>query len=220
MSILLSLTLFAFEAKKSEPKYIASVVPKKMSVSAKKKRFYALVVPAINKVYKELQEQFITVSKDIKQGRNTKNIAELKRIYKVKSDKELLLALKPHPPSIALAQAAIESSWGTSRFFTKANNTFGIWSYSKNKPRIAAKEMRDGKKTIWLRKFNSIEDSIRAYYRMMGRAKAYKEFRKVRFESDDVFKIIKKLNRYSELKEKYTVELAKIIRYNKLKKYD
>lgn len=220
MAILLSLTLFASEAKKSETKYIASVVPPKMSVATKKKRFYALLVPAVNKVYEELQEQFRNISKDLEHGTNPQKIAELKAIYKVDTDEELLLALMPHPRSIALAQAAMESSWATSRFFVEANNIFGMWSTSKNEPRIAASEKRGGTRTIWLRKFNTIEESIKAYYRMMGRGQAYKEFRKVRFESDDVFEIIKKLNNYSEIKEKYAVELASIIRYNKLTKYD
>lgn len=220
MSLFLSLSLFAFEAKKSETKYLASIVPPKMSVAAKKKRFYTLVVPVIKKVHAEFTNQYNNISRDLKNGTNTAKIARLKKLYKVNTDKQLLLALKPHPKSIAIAQAAMESSWGTSRFFTKANNVFGVWSLNKKEPRIAASEKRGGKRTVWLRKFNTIEDSVRAYYKMMGRSKTFKEFRKVRYESDDVFKIIKKLNRYSELKEKYTKELAKIIKYNKLTKYD
>ena len=220
MSIILSLSLFASEVKKSDSKYIASVVPPKMSVAAKKKRFYALLLPPVQKVYEELQEQFRDVSKDIEHGMNNKKIEKLKKMYKVNTDEELLLALKPHPKSITLAQAAMESSWATSRFFTKANNTFGLWSYNKDEPRIAATQKRSGTYTVWLKKFPTIEDSVRAYYKTLGRSRAYREFRKVRYESDDVFKIIKKLNRYSELKEKYTEELAGIIRYNKLTKYD
>ncbi len=220
IAILLGISLFASELKQSQAKYIASEVPPKMSVSAKKKRFYALLLPAVKKVYEELFEQFRNISKDIEHGTNTKEVERLKKVYKVNSNEELLLALKPHPKSIALAQAAIESSWATSRFFTEANNTFGIWSYNKDEPRIAANEKRGGTYTVWLRKFATVEDSVRAYYKTMGRSRSYKEFRKVRYESDDVFKIIKKLDRYSERKEKYTQELAAIIRYNKLTKYD
>jgi len=113
MTILLSLTLFASEVKKSETKYVALLVPQKMSVATKKKRFYALLVPAIKKVHVELLEQFKTVLQDIKNGTNPQKIAELKAMYKVDTDEELLLALKPHQKSIALAQAAMESSWAT-----------------------------------------------------------------------------------------------------------
>ncbi len=201
-------------------KYTASEVPKKMSVKTKKERFYYLVEPAVQKVHAELTKQYNAVKQDIKNSKKTTQIQELKKVYKVKSDKELLLALKPHPQSIALAQAAMESAWATSRFFVKANNIFGMWSVNKNEPRIAAGEKRNGTKTIWLKKFDSIEDSVREYYTMMGRGRAYKEFRRVRYESSNVLKIIKKLDKYSEMGEKYTEELGSMIRYNKLIKYD
>ena len=204
----------------STPKYTAINVPKKMTVAVKKERFYYLLAPAIDKVYNELLAQFNEVKKDLKSGSNAAKIEKLKTTYKVKSDKALLLALKPHPQSIALAQAAMESAWGTSRFFVKANNVFGMWSVNKNEPRIAAGEKRGGTKTIWLKKFDSIEDSVREYYKMMGRGQAYKDFRDVRYATNDVNKIVKELDNYSEIGEKYTKELSSMIRYNKLTKYD
>ena len=204
----------------STPKYTAINVPKKMTVAVKKERFYYLLAPAIDKVYNELLAQFNEVKKDLKSGSNAAKIEKLKTTYKVKSDKALLLALKPHPQSIALAQAAMESAWGTSRFFVKANNVFGMWSVNKNEPRIAAGEKRGGTKTIWLKKFDSIEDSVREYYKMMGRGRAYKDFRDVRYATNDVNKIVKELDNYSEIGEKYTKELSSMIRYNKLTKYD
>ena len=204
----------------STPKYTAINVPKKMTVAVKKERFYYLLAPAIDKVYNELLAQFNEVKKDLKSGSNAAKIEKLKTTYKVKSDKALLLALKPHPQSIALAQAAMESAWATSRFFVKANNVFGMWSVNKNEPRIAAGEKRGGTKTIWLKKFDSIEDSVREYYKMMGRGRAYKDFRDVRYATNDVNKIVKELDNYSEIGEKYTKELSSMIRYNKLTKYD
>jgi len=190
------------------------------SISAKKARFYHLVVPAVNKVHKELQNQYFEVLKDINSSKNRDKIQHLKKTYGVKTDRELLVALKPHPKSIVLAQAAMESAWATSRFFIQANNIFGMWSTHKNEPRIAANKKRDGNRTIWLRKFNSLEDSVRVYYKTIAKNKAYKEFREARYKSDDVMKMIKKLDRYSEMGDKYTKELGSMIRYNKLKKYD
>lgn len=220
LTLFIAVTLLVSNSFASTPKYTATLVPKKMTVAVKKERFYYLLAPAIDKVYNELSVQYIEVKKDLKSGSNATKIANLKKTYKVESDKALLLALKPHPQSIALAQAAMESAWATSRFFVKANNVFGMWSVNKNEPRIAAGEKRGGTKTIWLKKFNSIEDSVREYYKMMGRGRAYKEFRNVRYETDDVMKIVKKLDRYSEIGEKYTKELSSMIRYNKLTKYD
>ena len=218
--LLMSFGLLTTNSFASTPKYTAQNVPKKMTVAVKKERFYYLLAPAIDKVYNELSVQYSEVKKDLKSGSNAAKIEKLKATYKVKSDKDLLLALKPHPQSIALAQAAMESAWATSRFFVKANNVFGMWSVNKNEPRIAAGEKRGGKKTIWLKKFATIEDSVREYYKMMGRGRAYKDFRRVRHETNDVKKIVKELDNYSEIGEKYIKELASMIRYNKLTKYD
>jgi Bax protein len=210
IALFLTVSLFASEPKKQEF----------ISVSEKKQRFYTLIVPVVKKVYKELDQQYKEVFLDIQSEQNFKKIKNLKDIYRVKTDKGLLLALKPHQPSITLAQAAMESSWATSRFFTQANNIFGMWSVNSKEPKIAALQKRKGVKTIWLKKFKTVEESVREYYKLMARARAYKEFRKVRNESNNVFEIIKELNNYSELGAKYTEELASIIKYNKLTRYD
>ena len=219
-ALIMSISLLTTNSFASASKYTTTNVPKKMTVAVKKERFYYLLAPAIDKVYNELLVQYNEVNKDLKSGSNAAKIEKLKATYKVKSDKALLLALKPHPQSIALAQAAMESAWATSRFFVKANNVFGMWSVNKNEPRIAAGEKRGGTRTIWLKKFASIEDSVREYYKMMGRGNAYKDFRRVRYETNDVKKIVKELDNYSEIGEKYTKELSSMIRYNKLTKYD
>lgn len=214
--ITINLTLIAAEPKK----YVAEVIPKKMSVKEKKARYYALVNPAVQKVYDELMKQYRDVKKDIQTGKNKKRVDELKEKYKVSTDKDLLLALKPHPPSVVLAQGAMESSWATSRFFVKAKNVFGMWSVNPHEPRIAANQKREGTRTIWLKKFASIEESVRAYYKTMGRAKPYKEFRKVRYETDNPFIIVEKLDKYSEIGKEYPKELASMIRFNKLTRFD
>lgn len=189
-------------------------------VSAKKKRFYTLLLPPTKKVYKNLYSQFIRVKGDLKEGKQTQEIKNLKTLYQVKSDRDLLLALKPHPISIALAQAAMESAWATSRFFKEANNVFGMWSSNPSDKRIAAGEKRNGTRTIWLRKFDTIEESVEEYYKTLGRAKAYKKFREYRYESDDVYKIVKGLDKYSELGEEYVETISTLIWHNDLTKYD
>ncbi|MBT5935815.1 glucosaminidase domain-containing protein [Sulfurimonas sp.] len=217
LCLLISLNIFALEIK---PLYKASVIPKNMTVKVKKERFFALMVSPIQKVHKELLVEFQDVKSSLKLGINQARIEVLKKEYKVTSDKALLKALKPHSPSIVLAQAAMESAWATSRFFRQANNVFGMWSSNKNQPRIAAGEKRGGTKTIWLRKFSSLEESVREYYKVMGRGRAYKNFREYRYDSNDVFIIINGLDKYSEIGKKYIKELGSMIRYNKLMKYD
>ncbi len=212
ISLCLCVSIFAVQKQENSTK--------EMSITEKKKKFYTLLIPAVHKAYTELMREYRAVRDDIKNHTNSKKIKKLKEFYKVRTDEELLAALKPHPKSIALAQAAIESGWGTSRFFKEANNIFGMWSVSKNEDRIAAAQQRDGNRTIWLRKFDSIEDSVKEYYKLMAKGNAYKEFRKLRSKTDNVYEIVKKLDKYSETGEEYVEKLSDVIKHNDLTKFD
>ncbi len=198
------------------------IVPvlKKMSVAQKKENFYTLMVPAVEEVHTEWMSRYYKIRRDIINRKNRAEIKRLKKIYKAESDIELLYALHPHPQSIVLAQGAMESAWATSRFFREANNVFGMWSSNPNEPRIPAGIKRSDGRVIWLKKFESVGDSIRAYYELMAKGKAFKEFRKMRYQTDDVFELVKYLDKYSELGDLYGKELAQVIRFNKLTRYD
>ena len=188
--------------------------------SARKLRFYNLAYPPIQKVYDELLAQYNEVAEDIKTSRNPQKIEKLKKYYEVTTDEELLMALKPHPKSIALAQAAMESAWATSRFFTQANNLFGIWSTNKKEQRVSANKKRSSTRTVWVRKFQDLEDSVRIYYKTIAKNKAYREFRETRYNSDDVMEMVDKLDKYSEMGKEYTKQLRNVIRHNNLTRYD
>lgn len=200
---------------------VQKTVKKTKPVSQKKKDFYAMMIPALDVVYKELQEQYIEIDALIKNNPTDAKIALLKKRYKVDSNEELLIALKPHPKSIAVAQGAMESAWGTSRFYKDAYNIFGVWSFNKNDKRIAAGETR-GTKTIWLKKYDNVTGSIRDYYLTMSRSKAFKSFKKLNFikENQDPYLLVKKLDRYSEKGALYGEELASMISYNNFTSYD
>lgn len=200
--------------------YRADVVPKNMSVATKKERFYHLIAPSILKVHKQLNRDFLRVQSNVRNNRRQTEVKNLKLEYKVKTNLKLLEAMKPHPPSIVIAQAAMESAWGTSRFFREANNIFGMWSKNPKEARIPAGVKRKDGRIIYLRKFDSVEESVRAYYRLMARGKHFKEFRKVRYETDNVHNIVKKLDKYSEIGDLYGKELSAMIRFNKLTHYD
>jgi Bax protein len=191
----------------------------KMTVQEKKGRFKALIVPAVKTVYAQLMTQYETVKATLDAGESNADIDRLKDEYKATSDAELLMALKPHPKSIALAQAAMESSWATSRFFRVAYNIFGVWSFDEDEPRVAALQKR-GDKTIWVKKYASIEDSVFDYYRTLARSSAFVEFRKARMTTNDPFVLVTKLDRYSEKGSLYGEELTSIIKFNKFDSYD
>ena len=229
VSLILVFTIFIYytaEVKTFKTKTIKSqviqqqkVIKKLINVKDKKAKFRNLVIPAVNLVYDELDLQYKKILTLIENNTTTEKITKLKQTYKVDTNEELLMALKPHPKSIAITQAAIESAWLTSRFYKEANNIFGVWSVNKNEPRIAASQKR-GDKIIWLKKYASIEDSIRDYYKTLARSGAYKEFRELKMQTNNPYELVKKLDKYSEIGEKYCDELSVIIRYNKFYEFD
>ena len=127
--------------------------------------------------------------------------------------------LHPHPTSIILAQAAIESGWATSRFCREANNIFGIWSYNSNEKRIKASEGREGQ-DIYLRKYDSLFESVYDYLETISRAGAYEEFREMRLYSSNPYRLIWYLSNYSELRYEYVRSLRNVIEFNDLHLYD
>ena len=81
------------------------------------------------------------------------------------------------PVSLAIAQAAKETGWGTSRFAIEGNALFGQWTYSGQgiKPAAASKEQKHKVAT-----FSVLKASVRAYQRNLNTHASYKEFRKAR----------------------------------------
>lgn len=217
--LVMVLLVFSCTELPEENQYEPHIIPEHMSIEEKKVRFEALMVPPVKKVYQELTFQFKETELWIKKGRYPQRIAALKEEYKAESDQHLLAALKPHPPSIVLGQAALESAWGTSRFFVEANNVFGVWSFDSEEPRVAA-DIKRGDKTIWVKKYNSLEDAVGDYYRVLARGHAHQHFRDLRLKTDNPYKLAKKLDQYSEKREVYVEELISLMSYNKLTRYD
>jgi Bax protein len=190
-----------------------------ITVQEKKAKFNALIVPAVNKVYANLTEQYEDVKKTLEAGKSSDAIEKLKVEYNATTNSELLTALKPHPKSIAIAQAAMESSWATSRFFREANNVFGVWSFNEDESRIAALKKR-GDKTIWLRKYRTVEEAVYDYYRTLAKSSAFADFRQAKMVTDNPFILVTKLDRYSEKGSVYGEALTSIIKFNKFDDYD
>jgi len=188
-------------------------------IKLKKQNFYKLVVPAINKVYAELDYRYKTLKTNIEHN-NTKSSLVIKYMdmYKAKSYEELLRKVKPHPKSIAIAQAALESGWASSRFTKIANNLFGIWSFNKNEKRVPALQKR-GSKIVYVKKYDKIEDSIRDYYFVLATSKSFSDFRKLKMQTNNPHELVKELDMYSEKRSAYGRDLSKVISYNKLHNY-
>jgi len=164
-------------------------------------------------------------------GKNFNTAGErvwLKRRFKeYKIDDQDLAKLKMRmdivPVSIAIAQAANESGWGTSRFALEGNALFGQWTWSKKG--ISPKN-KDPNKTHKILQFQILKASVRAYKNNLNTHKAYREFREVRAQlRQENKKIIgldltKYLKNYASIGEKYVRILDDIIEKNSLTDFD
>ncbi|MBS3772020.1 MAG: glucosaminidase domain-containing protein, partial [Bacteroidales bacterium] len=135
-------------------------------------------------------------------------------------DIEELLNVKliTRPNSIMLAQAALETGWGSSRFFVAANNTFGVWSFNSNESRIRALGTRNGT-PIYVRKYGNLSASIIDYYKVIAKG-PYDEYRKARQRTDDPYELVEYLFRYSEMGQEYIDRLKTVMRKSDLVQYD
>lgn len=213
-----------FTSKEVDPiNYTNTISLNKLEISEKKQKFFHMMLPAIliSKANLKIKRERVLYLMDMPiQHMDEDDIDFLEALYKkykTRDNKELANRLKTHPVSIVLAQAAIESAWGESRFFKKGNNIFGMWSFSKNEPRIKALGNRNGK-AIYVKKYANISEAIDDYFTVIGRG-AYKSFRKQRNITDNPLVLVNYLVNYCEL-DNYPSKLRKFIVQNKLRKFD
>ncbi len=131
------------------------------------------------------------------------------------SIEEALVKANPVPPSLVIAQAAIESGWGTSRFFVEGNNPFGIWTFRKDGNSLQAEGS-----TARLRKFDSLLEAVREYVYNVNVGWAYRGFREHRLKSFDPFELSEFLSFYSIERERYVRKIQRIIEENDLGRLD
>lgn len=137
--------------------------------------------------------------------------------YRTRQAAQLLVRANIVPVSLILAQGAIESAWGGSRFARFGNNIFGIWTWS-GKGMIPYR--RDVGFTHRVATYDSIRESVRAYLLMLNRVPAYDSFRKIRSETMDPLKLADGLLYYSERRYDYVAEVKQVIEQNHLSDYD
>lgn len=164
-------------------------------------------------------ETYAAINQGIASESDSLFIKQLKKSYKTDNVDEVIKRLHPHPVSIILAQAAIESGWATSRFCREGNNIFGIWSYNSSEKRMKASESRGGN-DIYLRRYDSLFESVYDYLETIARVNAYEQFREARLHSDNPYRLIWYLNNYSEKRYEYVHSLRNIIEFNDLHIYD
>jgi Bax protein len=201
-------------------------------VSLQKEKFKDIMLPMIKKSNTDIIEERKVINEffskslfmmgfDIKASSKVYKIAKKYNIRNIYNKKEFLKKINTIPVSMVLAQAAVESAWGKSRFVKVANNIFGQWTYN---PAIGVKpKNRDEGKTHFIRKFDSLQESVSAYMLNLNRNRAYREFRNQREKLKDNFTGIdgaKTMINYSGIGDKYIEILVSLIESNNYLVYE
>ena len=199
------------------------------NTSKRKEFFIQIVLPLILKENSNIKIDRKRLFSIINKSNNTDLEKKwLERKYKQygipsKDLSILKIRMDEIPVSLALAQAAKETGWGTSRFAQEGNALFGQWTWSGEglKPKDADKN--EGHKVM---KFNVLQASVRAYQRNLNTHATYKEFRKERAKLRDdgkpldSMRLSEFLNKYAETGNQYVEVLQKIIKQNNLQDFD
>jgi len=210
-----------------------SLLPNEMKMieNTKKRKnlFIQIVLPLIldeNKQIKfDRKKLFSILNKNNNTNAEIKWLNKKFRQYGIKNKDLLTLKVRMDeiPVSLAIAQAAKETGWGTSRFALEGNALFGQWTYSGEGIKPAA---IDKDKTHKIMKFQILQASIRAYQRNLNTHSSYKKFRKLRAEARDNNEkldsliLADSLDKYAATGIEYTKILKKIIKQNSLKDFD
>ncbi len=199
-------------------------------VRTKKSEFFHYLIPLIEIAQEQILEdrQWLLERLDQWDSLSESELdtaLSMAETYKSDPDPEkLLLKVDVWPTSLVLAQAALESAWGTSRFAKEGNNLFGQWCYSQGCGLVP--NGRDSGAKHEVRKFNSVFESILAYHNNLNRHYRYEELRRIRLnfreqeQPLDSMALTEGLSGYSERGQDYIDEVKAVIRFNKLRQYD
>ena len=203
----------------------------KMIESTKKRKefFIQIVLPLILKENNNIRLDRKMLFNIINKSNNTRIEKKwLEKKYKQygvasKDLSTLKIRMDEVPVSLAIAQAAKETGWGTSRFAQEGNALFGQWTWSGEGLKPKEADENKGHKVM---KFNVLQASVRAYQRNLNTHPTYENFRlaraHLRDKGKDLDSIILSqfLDNYAETGSQYVEVLQKIIKQNNLQDFD
>lgn len=209
------------------------------SSANKKKAFFKYLYPIVQQANRDILKERIQVTNEYQAFLQARPVdmtllSVLAQKYKLPHPtkknldraffKKMLFRIDVIPPSLAMAQAANESAWGTSRFAVEGNNLYGQWCYKKGCGLVPDRRKQDARHEV--AKFKSPQHSVRSYMRNLNTQMAYRTFRLKRQYLRDKNAVISgtemadTLLNYSTRREAYIIEIKTLIRRNKLAKYD
>lgn len=204
---------------------------KNLPVETKKSFFFRLMAPMILMANENILREREIVKHAALNSPELKKVALKYRLIKNKKNlitttmrNTLLNKVDILPPSLALAQAAEESGWGTSRFAKEGNAFFGQWDFSGNG--MKPKQQRKALGNYGVARFDSPLASVEGYMLNINTNNAYNKLRTVRAQLRAKNKkitgleLVGTLDKYSERGQAYTDGLGEMIRYNNLQFVD
>ena len=199
------------------------------SVKLKKETFIKIVLPLIVAENEKILEDRAKLKKIVSKKMTTDNEKQWLRQklleYKVKNGKvdDLTKKMDIIPTSLALAQAAKESGWGTSRFALEGNAMFGQWTWTGNGIEPLFKDKSKSHKIL---KFPILRASVKSYINNLNTHKSYRKLREKRFvlrnknRRIEGLKLTETLDNYAETGKEYTKIIAQIIKENRLTDFE
>ena len=204
-------------------------------IETRKQIFFKIMLPMILLVNEEIiteREQLLTIQQQIDNSEplsseQLKTLETLASRYRIdleavetpRAIEMLLRRANIIPVELALAQAANESAWGTSRFTLVANNLFGQWTFTPGRGIVP--EGRPEGEIYEVRKFPTLYESVRSYANNLNSHQAYQPFRSLRAERNpesrfDGIVLAEGLLSYSIRGEDYVREIQAMIHQNNL----
>ena len=197
------------------------------STTTKKNTFIKIVMPLIidenNKILENRKKLFKILAKPNNSRGEKVWLKRRFEDYGIKNEDitELKIRMDIVPVSIAIAQAAKESGWGTSRFALEGNAMFGQWTW--NKEGIKPKDTEGNHKIL---KFSILRSSVVAYQKNLNTHKSYRSFRdtraSLRKKGDNLsgLDLVDHLESYAQTGKEYVKILRQIILQNNLTDFD
>ncbi len=185
--------------------------------------FFAYLLPMVEEENNKIKLTRSLIKNNQFDDTQIKKLAKKYRIGSVNKS-ALLNAIDTIPASLVLAQAAIESNWGRSRFSKHYNNYFGLWCF-KSGCGVVPKDRRKGARHEVM-DFSSGNKSIEYYLLNLNRNHAYRLLRQIRaYKRKHTLKLTgtslsEGLDKYSAIGYEYIELVQSIIRQNKLSRFD
>jgi len=214
------------------PSKFARHIPAKhfeMTGDAQKQSFINLLLPLILAANDELLQRREAVQAAV-QAHDRDKLDQWAVLYRIEAEKlddtglaeRLLRRVDAIPVALALAQAAVESGWGTSRFARQGNALFGQWAWTES---AGMRPLAASNDRAVVRSFGSLLESVRAYMHNLNTHQNYKRFRDARYllkpqtEAVKARRLAAYLDSYAEIGQAYVEKLLVIITSNNFEHY-